>query len=972
MQKRYPFKFLDAYTREDSDIFFGRTEEVAALYEMVFQTDLLLVQGPSGAGKTSLIKCGLASKFQSHDWLALDIRRGSNLNESLRQALLQAGGTDVDTTEQEDLDWLDDDLSVVAPEPTPITAPLQSPLTHSLRALYRKYFKPVYLIFDQFEELYTIGDKTEQDAFVEQVKEILRVQLPVKIILSIREEYLGHLYDFERKVPELQRKKLRVEPMNLEKVKEVILKAGNLKNGNVRLKSGEEVDIATSIFEKIKEKEQTLTVELPYLQVFLDKLYIQTTGDETRQAEAEFSLDQLNTMGDMGDILRDFLDEQVLKISADLKEKPETIWQLLSPFVTLDGTKEPLSEMEFRQRLKNHSPELLNTALDAFAKARILRYSEQDQRYEIKHDSLAKRIHAKRSDDDIALLEVQRLVKNQLLSKPEVRELFTEKQLGFIEPMKEKLTLLPEETEWIRLSEEGVAKEKETQAKALETERKLKEEAIASERKAIANARKARTWSYVAGVVALLSIGISFFAWGQYIEAKAATKIANDKEIEARQERDKAKAAQMLADSSAVQARTEKTRAEQKTLEAEKNLQRAKQEEKRTQAALVQVNKEKAATEEQRIKAQSALEETKKALSEVIRLSLQESEKLILAMDYEGAVEKIKSLIPLGVSEGKVGSALLEPVFWYAETGELERARGLLDTAYLLSGRRLVVGGVVSRGNLRSALQALDASRDSFLEARYFPRMVELPGGNFEMGDDSGYNNDEKPAHRVEVSSFRMAKTETTWWQYGLYVAARGGEVALPEVPGWGISGDNPVVNVSWYDAIEYANWLSERQGVARAYPTTGEDVRWDGPRKPGYRLPTEAEWEYAARGGKQQEYAGTNNEEELGEYAWYDENSGSRTHVVGEKSANSFGLYDLSGNVYEWCWDWYDRDDYESYKEKGKVVNPLGPIEGSDRVFRGGSWDFSAGYCRSANRSIINPGLRTDDIGFRLVFVPQ
>lgn len=967
MQKRYPFKFLDAYTREDSDIFFGRTEEVAALYEMVFQTDLLLVQGPSGAGKTSLIKCGLASKFQSHDWLALDIRRGSNLNESLRQALLQAGGTDVDTTEQEDLDWLDDDLSVVAPEPTPITAPLQSPLTHSLRALYRKYFKPVYLIFDQFEELYTIGDKTEQDAFVEQVKEILRVQLPVKIILSIREEYLGHLYDFERKVPELQRKKLRVEPMNLEKVKEVILKAGNLNNGNVRLKSGEEEAIATSIFEKIKEKEQTLTVELPYLQVFLDKLYIQTTGDETRQAEAEFSLDQLNTMGDMGDILRDFLDEQVLKISADLKEKPETIWQLLSPFVTLDGTKEPLSEMEFRQRLKNHSPELLNTALDAFAKARILRYSEQDQRYEIKHDSLAKRIHAKRSDDDIALLEVQRLVKNQLLSKPEVRELFTEKQLGFIEPMKEKLTLVPEEIEWIRLSEEGVAKEKETQAKALETERKLKEDAMASERKAIANARKARTWSYVAGVVALLSIGISFFAWGQYIEAKAATKIANDKEIEARQERDKAKAAQMLADSSAVQARTEKTRAEQKTLEAEKNLQRAEEEEKRTQAALVQVNKEKAATVEQRIKAQSALEETKKALSEVIRLSLQESEKLILEMDYEGAVEKIRSLIPLGVSEEKVGSALLEPVFWYAETGELERARGLLDTAYLLSGRRLVMAGGLSRGNLRSALQALDASRDSFLEARYFPRMVELPGGNFEMGDD-----DYGPTHAVELSSFRMAKTETTWWQYGLYVAARGGEVALPEVPGWGISGDNPVVNVSWYDVLDYANWLSDRQGVARAYPKTGRNASWNGPRKPGYRLPTEAEWEYAARGGKQQEYAGTNNEEELGEYAWYGDNSGSRTRGVGEKRANSFGLYDLSGNVWEWCWDWYAGDYYKSCKEKGKVVNPLGPIEGKYLVVRGGSWNYRAGSCRSAYRFSHSPVTRYDDVGFRLVFVPQ
>ncbi|MFN0215047.1 MAG: ATP-binding protein, partial [Saprospiraceae bacterium] len=92
MQKRYPFKFLDAYTREDSDIFFGREQEVNELYEMAFQTDLLLVFGASGTGKTSLIQCGLASKFQSHDWLALNIRRGSNLNMSFEKALREAGG----------------------------------------------------------------------------------------------------------------------------------------------------------------------------------------------------------------------------------------------------------------------------------------------------------------------------------------------------------------------------------------------------------------------------------------------------------------------------------------------------------------------------------------------------------------------------------------------------------------------------------------------------------------------------------------------------------------------------------------------------------------------------------------------------------------------------------------------------------------------------------------------------------------
>ena len=109
MQKRYPFKFLDAYTREDQAFFFGREEEVAALYEMVFQSDLILLYGASGTGKTSLIQCGLASKFQSHDWLDLYIRRGNNINDSLKKALEQAGGQVEEETD--DLAWLNEDFS---------------------------------------------------------------------------------------------------------------------------------------------------------------------------------------------------------------------------------------------------------------------------------------------------------------------------------------------------------------------------------------------------------------------------------------------------------------------------------------------------------------------------------------------------------------------------------------------------------------------------------------------------------------------------------------------------------------------------------------------------------------------------------------------------------------------------------------------------------------------------------------------
>ncbi|MBC7777964.1 MAG: AAA family ATPase [Phycisphaerae bacterium] len=477
MQKRYPFKFLDAYTREDSDIFFGREEEVNALYEMAFQTDLLLVFGASGTGKTSLIQCGLASKFQSHDWLALNIRRGSNLNASFEKALREAGGGDpqsdrVTPSQIEgvtsshplnSLDWLDEDWS--SESPTTTVSQNLSPLARSLKAIYLRHFKPLYLIFDQFEELYILGNKAEQETFIATVKEILRVEQPVKIILSIREEYLGHLYEFEREVPQLLRKKLRVEPMHLDKVKTVITRVGALPDGNIRLQAAKEDAIATGIFDKIKGKEKTLAIELPYLQVFLDKLYLQTTGDDSRQADAMFTVAELEKMGDIGDVLRDFLDEQVLKTAQKLQQKPETIWRILSPFVTLEGTKEPLSEQEQCLRLSDTSPALVRSALESFSNSRILRFTEQEQRYEIAHDSLAKQVHAKRSDEEIAILEVQRLVKSQVALKAETREYFTEKQMLFIEPYLPKLSLNEAEKRHLNESDNAAKRRKRNRAR---------------------------------------------------------------------------------------------------------------------------------------------------------------------------------------------------------------------------------------------------------------------------------------------------------------------------------------------------------------------------------------------------------------------------------------------------------------------------------------------------------------------------
>lgn len=461
--KKYPFKFLDSYQREDRGVFFGRDEEIKALYEMVFQSSTVLVYGASGTGKTSLINCGLAGEFQRHDWLDLMIRRGNNINNSLALALEQAGGkieTGYDETK-----WIDeweDTTDKVGQELTPISK--------SIRAVYQKSFRPIYLIFDQFEELFILGSISEQQIFFETVKGILHSGQPVKLIFSIREEYLGYLADFERAIPQLLRKKLRVEPMNLEKVKQVIIGAAIFDGSNISIKLGEEDSVAESIFHKIKGDKKSLTIQLPFLQVFLDKLYLNITGDKKRESPAEFTLEKVNEMGEIGDILSNFLEEQVADISKELKGKysdlkPELTWKILSPFATLEGTKEPITKRELYDRLPDLDQQMVDDVVEAFSNSRLLRYNESTDTYEISHDSLAKPIAEKRSVEETALLEIKRLIKSQVGVNEEAREYFTEKQLIYIEPYLGKFKLNEEESSWLAKSKESLKREKQKEAK---------------------------------------------------------------------------------------------------------------------------------------------------------------------------------------------------------------------------------------------------------------------------------------------------------------------------------------------------------------------------------------------------------------------------------------------------------------------------------------------------------------------------
>ena len=261
--------------------------------------------------------------------------------------------------------------------------------------------------------------------------------------------------------------------------------------------------------------------------------------------------------------------------------------------------------------------------------------------------------------------------------------------------------------------------------------------------------------------------------------------------------------------------------------------------------------------------------------------------------------------------------------------------------------------------------------------------MVKVEGGTFTMGaireQIPEALEDEEPTHKVTLSSFMIGKYEVT---QELWEGVMGSNPSIFK------GSKQPVQLVKWYEVIEFCNILSERQGLTPAYtinknekdPSNNsqyDEVKWMVTcdfNANGYRLPTEAEWEYAARGGIKSfgyvgveiKYSGSNSLDEVG---WYgaenktgNRESTDKTSEVGKKQPNELGLYDMSGNVWEWCWDWYG--EYTSSSQ----TDPKGPNSGSFRVMRGGSWLNDAENCRVAFRDSHPPSYRKSDIGFRLV----
>ena len=221
-------------------------------------------------------------------------------------------------------------------------------------------------------------------------------------------------------------------------------------------------------------------------------------------------------------------------------------------------------------------------------------------------------------------------------------------------------------------------------------------------------------------------------------------------------------------------------------------------------------------------------------------------------------------------------------------------------------------------------------------------KMIAVEGGTFQMGSpesDTEAYAVEMPQHEVTLSNYYIGETEVTQELWETVMGSNPSGFKGPKLP---------VEKVSWNDCQTFIGKLNAQTGKT-------------------FRLPTEAEWEYAARGGKKSKgytYSGSN---AIGNVAWYSDNSGDITHEVGTKQANELGIYDMSGNVWEWCQDWFGK----TYYENSSTTDPHGPVSGTYRVLRGGSWFLSARYCRVAIRNYNSLDVRDLNYGLRLVLAP-
>jgi hypothetical protein len=400
-----PFKFLDSYTIEDRALFFGRDQEISELYRRVFESRMLLVYGISGTGKSSLINCGLASRFDESDWLPLNIRRGSNIIESFTESINKHALTPLKKNQS---------------------------ATEKLQSVYLDHFKPVFLILDQFEELFIFGSEEEKKEFIKIIKELIDSKIQCRLVFIIREEFLAGITEFEYDLPEIFSNRFRVEKMK--RANAILAVEGPCKIHKISTEQGFPEDLIDKLLASGNE------IELTYLQIYLDRIFHLANDGKEVSKTLVFSKELLSKAGSVSDLLGQFLEEQIVKF-----DDPETGMTILKSFVSIQGTKKQMTENEILDSIISFGTSITNgdliRYLERFVELRILRERDDTGHYELRHDALAAKIFEKFTSQEKELAEIKLFVENAYMTFNTRKTYLSREDLEYIAPYEKRLFL---------------------------------------------------------------------------------------------------------------------------------------------------------------------------------------------------------------------------------------------------------------------------------------------------------------------------------------------------------------------------------------------------------------------------------------------------------------------------------------------------------------------------------------------------
>jgi len=416
-----PFKFLDSYTLEDRNIFFGREKEIEEIFRMLYSGKLILVYGRSGTGKSSIVNCGLLSRIPREDIFSINIRCGRKAHGNFISGIKKFASHGTSNGSSDAVEILED--------------------------IFFEQSKPITLILDQFEEIFVLSNKNERQKLVADLSQILKSRLKINIVLVIREEFFANLTEFEPDIPSLYDHRIRIERMSRSSALKVITEPCRVC----------EVGIEDGLPEKILDQLaiQSEGLELTWLQILMDKLY--RVAVERDEKKPVIKHEDLETLGRMGNVLSDFLDEQLQSMSnGELGEA------VLKTMISPDGTKKQVSLEEISESLKVIGHPLgkkqINEILQYFVRVRIITDQDEEGLLELRHDAIAFRIFERMTALEKELVEIRSFLDNSYTTYQKRKVLLTGSDLKYIALYENRLILSDELKEFIRLSKREVQK----------------------------------------------------------------------------------------------------------------------------------------------------------------------------------------------------------------------------------------------------------------------------------------------------------------------------------------------------------------------------------------------------------------------------------------------------------------------------------------------------------------------------------